>query len=391
MSVNIKEKSFLPVYRQLADHMYSEIIGGNWAKGQKLPTEPELSERFHTTRTTLRKALRLLVERGLIRQTKGQGTFVSDKLALAGGKRRVGIITGRRIENVMRDIYYSIVVAGIDRAFSDVYDDYEMLFLHRDQNSDIFTQAKKERIDAVIDITSNIESYFNERIIELPHVLVSCDYRHAKATGCVSVGVDYQGSYRRQLEGLISLGHRDIATVARNQYDADFIQKVFRENRIAAPPTRVVPDEHLETEGIKPSLDPVFAVKRPTACFFCSYLLANAGYEYIKACGLKVPEEVSVAGVGNYRRFFGDADPEFMTTNEPIQELGETAGRLLLTQLAGKAPAQRELILECQLLPKPTVAPVDTEMAGRQDKLCKAVKPQTGIRIGDPMSVPASS
>ena len=69
-----------------------------------------------------------------------------------------------------------------------------------------------------------------------------------------------------------------------------------------------------------------------------------------------MPEDISFAGAGNYQRLFGCSDVDFMTYEEPVQELGEAAGRLLLAQLSGAALPQRRLVLDCELLPKPTVA-----------------------------------
>ncbi len=66
----------LPLYRQLADSLSAAIQRGIYPPGEKLPSEPNLAERFGVTRPTVRQATRLLAERRLVEARRGAGTFV---------------------------------------------------------------------------------------------------------------------------------------------------------------------------------------------------------------------------------------------------------------------------------------------------------------------------
>lgn len=69
------------VYVQIADRFAEQIAAGDLAPGAKLPSEVELSEEFGVARLTARRAVRLLVERGLVRTLPGKGTFVRRETA----------------------------------------------------------------------------------------------------------------------------------------------------------------------------------------------------------------------------------------------------------------------------------------------------------------------
>ncbi len=66
----------LPLYRQLAEQLASEIRQGRYAAGERLPSEPELSRLFRIARPTVRQATETLVKQHLIERRRGSGTFV---------------------------------------------------------------------------------------------------------------------------------------------------------------------------------------------------------------------------------------------------------------------------------------------------------------------------
>lgn len=66
----------LPLYQRLAQALRAEIAAGTHPVGTVLPTEIELCERHAVSRHTVREALRLLVDQGLIERRQGAGSRV---------------------------------------------------------------------------------------------------------------------------------------------------------------------------------------------------------------------------------------------------------------------------------------------------------------------------
>lgn len=66
-------------YRQLADVLRAAILTGKYAPGTKLPSGPELVERYGVAKATAQKAIDALKNEGLAVSRQGSGTFVRER------------------------------------------------------------------------------------------------------------------------------------------------------------------------------------------------------------------------------------------------------------------------------------------------------------------------
>ena len=66
------------VYRKISEDIADKIKKGEYTAGAMLEPERKLMEAYGVERTTVRRALELLVSEGLIVKKAGLGTFVSD-------------------------------------------------------------------------------------------------------------------------------------------------------------------------------------------------------------------------------------------------------------------------------------------------------------------------
>ena len=67
----------IPAYIQIHDQIKSEIDQKIWKIGERLPSERDLAEKFQVSRMTLRQAITLLVEEGVLERRVGSGTFIT--------------------------------------------------------------------------------------------------------------------------------------------------------------------------------------------------------------------------------------------------------------------------------------------------------------------------
>ena len=69
------------IWKSIAETLQSEIAGGLYRPGDKLPTEADLAGRFGVNRHTVRHALGSLAESGMVHARRGAGVFVALKPA----------------------------------------------------------------------------------------------------------------------------------------------------------------------------------------------------------------------------------------------------------------------------------------------------------------------
>ncbi|WDP91123.1 MAG: GntR family transcriptional regulator [Desulfobacter sp.] len=109
----------IPLYHQLAEVLQDRIRSGIYVPGEMIPSEIGLAKKYGIGRPTVRQAMDLLVQKGLIYRKRGAGTFVKkpsprvDLFSLAGTSQAFStkgipvetrIISPMAMERVDRDV-----------------------------------------------------------------------------------------------------------------------------------------------------------------------------------------------------------------------------------------------------------------------------------------------
>jgi len=100
------ERAKPPLYLHIAGELQDRIVRGVYPVSSLLPAEAELTQEFGTSRNTVREALRLLVERGLVRRRQGSGTTVT-----ATAPNVQYVLSVNKLDDLFasaRDTYYAL-------------------------------------------------------------------------------------------------------------------------------------------------------------------------------------------------------------------------------------------------------------------------------------------
>lgn len=83
----IDRDSGTPLYVQLAAILRARITSGEYAPGKLLPSEPRLQQEYGLARDTVRAALDILREEGLVVTYPGRGSAVSESISPTTDRR----------------------------------------------------------------------------------------------------------------------------------------------------------------------------------------------------------------------------------------------------------------------------------------------------------------
>lgn len=75
-TMTIDREGPVPPYRQIADHLRARIADGTISVGRRIPSLVELEQQFGVARDTLRKAVQVLKDEGLVETVNGMGVYV---------------------------------------------------------------------------------------------------------------------------------------------------------------------------------------------------------------------------------------------------------------------------------------------------------------------------
>lgn len=78
-SAQIERGKGVSLWRQIAERLRADITGRVYPAGTQLPTELELAQKYEVNRHTVRRAIGSLSEMGILKATRGRGTFVAER------------------------------------------------------------------------------------------------------------------------------------------------------------------------------------------------------------------------------------------------------------------------------------------------------------------------
>lgn len=122
-------KTKRPLFAVVYDKLYKLIMDGTFPPDSRLPTEPELAKVFGVSRMTLRHALSLLQEDGLVKNIHGKGNFITK---FHHNKNMAGL------EKLGNPLYkcYPENVDDVELNFRiELVSDYAKQVLHRDMTA----------------------------------------------------------------------------------------------------------------------------------------------------------------------------------------------------------------------------------------------------------------
>ncbi|OQA80662.1 MAG: Catabolite control protein A [Lentisphaerae bacterium ADurb.Bin242] len=195
--------------------------------------------------------------------------------------------------------------------------------------------------------------------------------------GFPAVDIDNFGGVYKAITSLIRFGHRRIAYLT-SLFTMHFSRERFRgyKQALADAGIEFNPDWVVQGEDLDRFLSgilPLRGNRRPDAIFAMEDNLAVFTESLLLKAGLRVPEDISVMGFGNYAGY--NVVVPISTVTAPFNELGKNAMRLLLGKrnTALKKTAAGDYLLPMEVLHRSSVRipeKIRAEMRSAGEKIC---------------------
>jgi len=333
------------------------IASGAYPSGSYLPPERQLCSDVEAARGTVRRALALLAEEGLIERPFGRGARVvppMDRL----GRKTIGVVYAETREAQAWPLEKWQILEGIQQTLTRLGHRYELVpSRYRGEPASmeggperqvVSADALTERYGALIfDQTFGYEDEILKlEAMKIPVVVANLEVD----LDVTATWVDHRKAARHAVRTLVAFGHRRIALVMRESTVLFYSQ------------TRAGFDEGLDEAGLSPdesliaecertdALCAYFATRellalpeRPTAIIAARDVLARGACEAIEEAGLEVGGDISVIGFDDLS--WPSAEPMLTTYRLPARELGVVAADMLIERIVNgwRPPEKREL------------------------------------------------
>jgi DNA-binding LacI/PurR family transcriptional regulator len=378
---------------ELRSHLLEEMVKDRIPAGGQLPSEHELGQRFSVSRTTVRHALNQLCVEGLIERRQGKGSFRSLRPVsprLRSRSTLVGVWA-----NWPGGPFFGAIAEGIrdelnHRGYHAVFESGG--YQNGDEDRGIRALIQKG-LDGFI-VAPSTEGLGDSHdllaaLIKRGLAVVLVDQR-VPGCECDLATTHQRLGAQEVMNHLIELGHRRIAFVGLRgpstiEDRLGGYHGTMREHGLTPDPAWVQFADSANRDTGRQGARALFALpreRRPTAIFGANDWIAMSVAMVAREQGLRVPEDVSIAGFDGIQlhvgreaplfvrerpfaslspETFGFAEAGWLTTYvQPTHEIGRQAATLLLERIEHPNRPVLHVLLSGKLTKGNSTAPPQT-------------------------------
>ena len=340
-----------PKYEQLRSFIANEVHNGQLSEGSPLPSEQQLSEMLSVARTTVRQALAALEKDGLVRRRHGSGTFIN-RLPEQASRLRLNVFA--LVVPGAGTGFWPSLQAGFQSAATNMHK--QILACNTENNLDkqahIFLQLAQQRVAGIALAPTSLPptpKYQIDHLHEHGVPVVFC-HRGVEGVDAPLLAIPFKDIGRRAGQLLIENGHRRIAFFSMHPrseaslgYEAG-LRQVINKTGADLPESltywgnTVSPNANVQTTSVFETLRTMLDGPNPPTAIMASFdPLAEHIYLMLGQLGLRVPEDISLIGVGGADRN-GALTEKLTSITIDEENLGRQAAAILQEICDGKRP-----------------------------------------------------
>ena len=340
------------VYKRVCDYLKQAIAGGEMKLGDAIYSENRLCDMLGVSRTSVRRAIREMVEENILESRQGVGTFVKG----TGPSYTVCLVN--HYTRVLRyssvDTYYTDFIYGAEGEAGRENARFQIFSGVVRNESDIARRMSHLSADGLV-LDGNFQDHFADLEAfrrHYPHVVVL----DGDPSGMVlpSVSPDLEPGFAELLQ-LASRRDGKIlflynGNIARRRWAACCCRQAAARLGIECRECNYVENVAEDLLGgvahgylIALALGPLLAKEKYAAIVCASDRSALHAIDYLRNRGYQVPEDIAVSGVGGVG-FADMTSPKTTTLGIDTSALAARAVQLVGRQIRGERIARRTLL-----------------------------------------------
>lgn len=348
-----------PKYRQVYSALRREIQSGRWRRGERLPSEARLVERFGASRITVGRAVRELQQVGLVERRVGSGTYVTTQRS-AGGLSFGLLIPDLGETDIFEPVCQGMMASPLAQAHALVWGGHRTVESKEESAWQLCRQYIDRRVSGVffapLELVAGKDDT-NRRIADaldearIPVVLLDRTVVPYPGRGHHDlVGIDNRRAGYVITQHLLRLGCERVGFVSMPHAAAtvDAREAGYREALYAAGMEvtrerirRIDPGNAQAVRGLLES--------RPDAIVCANDRTAGMLMHTLLRLGYAIPSDIRLVGIDDVG--YASLLPVPLTTlRQPTMEIGDAALTAMLERVARRELPARDILLQCELI-----------------------------------------
>lgn len=331
-------------YEELINYIENGIADGALKPGDKMYSENQLTGMFGISRQTVRKAIGILEEEGIVHRVRGSGTYISSEHRENREQcNRIAVITTyvdsyifpKTIQGIERKLFergYTVQIAFTNNTLEREKTIVEDL-LDKGDVAGIIVEGTKSGLP-----NPNLRLYRQLIRQEIPILFINSYYPELEVP---HVSLDDVGAARRAVEYLIERGHRDIGAVLKLDDGQGRLRylgylQAMEAAGLTVTDSRMVWIDTDESKQLAFCADRLLPrLESCTAVLCYNDQVAFQLIQLLQERGIRVPEQLSVISIDD-SDLARHSEVPITSLPHPKEKLGEKAAESLLSLMAGK-------------------------------------------------------
>jgi len=349
-------------YEQLADKLREDIFQGIYQKGEMIPSENKLQKETKFSRYTVRQAIAVLADEGLLVTERGSGTYVAQALN-EKGQKTVGVIM-----TYLSDYIFPSIIRGIEKELSKK--GYSILLGTTNNNHakerECLERMMTQNVAGLIveptksnEYNPNLSYYAMLDQKNIPLLMINAYYEELEVP---HICVDDSKSGYLATKYLIDQGHEKLLLV--NKLD-DLQGKYRRKGYFKAMQEAglVFSDQDIVTYTTETKESAVQMIvqkltkadRQYTAVVAYNDEMANFIINALDQKGLAIPQKLSIIG-NDDSSITNNKKIGLTTLTHPKEKMGELAAKRAIDMITGKKA--EDFYFEPELIEKESVCEI---------------------------------